>query len=83
MTREDLADLGWESERDESEDQRQFRGDMAVAGRKIRFYSGRYFYEGWATVAADFDDIQAIIRATDVLLQWDQFGKHGYIVYPR
>lgn len=75
--------LGWESEEEESETQKQFREDMAEADRTIRFYGGRFHYQGWATVAESFNDIQAIIRATSVLLQWDQFGKDGWIVYPQ
>lgn len=83
MTKEELTDLGWESEEEEeSETQKQFREDMAKAGRKIRFYSGRFFYKGWATDATDFIAIQVIIRATSVVLRWDQFGKKGYVVYP-
>lgn len=75
--------LGWESEKEESETQKQFREDMAAADREVGFYSGRFYYRGWATEAEDLDDLQAIIRATDVLLQWDQLGKDGFIVYPQ
>lgn len=83
MTKEELADLGWDADKDENETQRQFREDMAKADRDIRFYGGRFFYEGWATVAENFNDVQVIIQATSVRLQWDQLGKHGYIVYPK
>ena len=80
---EELATLGWNAKVDESKTQRQFRIDMSRAERDIRFYSGRYRYEGWASRAEDFDDIQMIVRATKVTLQWDQLGKRGYIVYPK
>lgn len=83
MTREELTDLGWNLERDESKTQRQFREDMTEAGREIRFYSGRSFYRGWATKAENFNDIQGVIRATSVMLQWDHLGRDGYIVYPQ
>lgn len=83
MTREDLTELGWESEEEESDAQRQFREDMVEARREIRFYLGRFYYEGWATAVDNFNGIQAIIRATSVMLQWDQLGKDGYIVYPQ
>jgi len=83
MTRAELTEMGWESDEDESNYQRQFRGDMSIAGRGIRFYLGRHFYKGWATVAANFNDIQGVVRATSVALQWDQLGKDSYIVYPQ
>lgn len=78
---EDLTELGWNSKVAESKAQRQFRRDMSKADRDIRFYEGRFHYQGWATEAEDFNDIQKIIRATSVMLQWDQLGKVGYIVY--
>lgn len=82
-SKEDLIELVWNAKVDESKTQRQFRIDMSRADRDIRFYEGRYRYEGWAAKAEDFDDIQAIVRATKVTLQWDQLGKSGYIVYPK
>ena len=82
-SKEDLTELGWNAKVDESNAQRQFRIDMAKAERDIRFYEGRFGYKGWATRAEDFDDIQMIVRATNVMLQWDQLGKNGYIVYPK
>lgn len=75
--------LGWPSEKEESETQKQFREDMTAADREVSFYSGRFYYRGWATDAVDFVALQVVIRATDVLLQWDQLGKKGYIVYPQ
>jgi len=85
MTRKDLADRGyeWESDEDEGDDQRQFREDMSEAGREIRFYLGKFYYEGWATVVGNFNGIQGVIRDTSVMLQWDELGKNGFIVYPQ
>jgi len=80
---EELTKLKWESEQEESQDQKQFLYDMVTVRRHVRFYSGRFHYEGWATVAENFNDIQKVIRATSVTLQWDQLGKDGYIVYPQ
>ena len=68
---------------EESNKQKQFCRDMKRADRKVSFYCGRFFYKGLATTVDSFDEIQSIIRATDVLLQWDQLGKEGYIIYPK
>lgn len=46
-------------------------------------YHGRNYYVGPAvrvSYGGDYD-LQGIIRATTVELQWDQLGK-GFIVYP-
>ncbi len=56
----------------------QFAEDCEDAGFEVRFYQGRYFWKG---PAASCDDIQDVIRATEVSVQWDQLGL-GYIVYP-
>ena len=79
----EITELGWNAKVDESKNQRQFRIDMSRADRDIRFYEGRYRYNGWATRAEDIDDVQGIIRATKVALQWDHLGKRGFIVYPK
>lgn len=80
----DIIKLGWDPEEGkESDEQKQFRSDMGEAGREFEFYHGRYYYRGWAVRAENFKDLQAIIRATKVDLQWDQLGREGYIVYPR
>jgi hypothetical protein len=81
---EDIAVLGWgPDEEKESDQQKQFRKDMEKADREFEFYRGRFYYRGWATRADDFNDLQDVIRATKVGLQWDQLGKEGYIVYPQ
>jgi len=45
-------------------------------------YHGRAFYRGPAVVI-ERDLLQAVIRATDMMLQWDDMGRSGYVVYPR
>ena len=47
-----------------------------------RDYHGRNYYHGPAVVC-ERDELQDVIRATTVTLQWDDFGKTGIIVYPR
>jgi hypothetical protein len=72
-----------EGEGRESKTQQEFREDMEEAGYEHEFYYGRFYYKGWAVRAENFNDLQNIIRATDIYLQWDQLGKDGYIVYPQ
>lgn len=58
-----------------------FVKDMEKAGIAVRPYAGRWFWKGPA-VATNADlDLQDVIRATTVPLQWDQLGLH-LIVYP-
>ena len=71
----------WQGKRAESKTQAQFRNDMENAGYEVLFYHGRWFYEGWA-VDVEKDELQDVIRSTDVKLQWDEMGL-GLIVYPR
>lgn len=82
--KEDIVELGWDMEEGgkESERQKQFRKDMRKANREIEFYWGRFHYRGWATRVNDLNDLQEVIRDTNVLLQWDQLGKIGHVVYP-
>ncbi len=56
----------------------KFRKDCEGEGLEVRHYRGRFFYEG---PAVSTKDIQDVIRATTVRVQWDQLGL-GYIVYP-
>ena len=44
-------------------------------------YRGRNFYAGPAVVVRR-SQLQDVIRATSVDVQWDQMGKDGVIVYP-
>ncbi len=60
----------------------QFRQDLEEAGYEVEHYQGRWFYQGPA-VRIDSDELQDIIRLTDVKVQWDELGKDGLIVYPR
>lgn len=48
----------------------------------VEQYQGRNFYNGPA-VRIDSSELQDVIRATDVKVQWDTLGKDGLIVYPR
>ena len=49
---------------------------------EVEHYQGRWFYEGPA-VRIEADELQDVIRATSIKLQWDELGKTGLIVYPR
>lgn len=44
-------------------------------------YAGRFYWEGPAVRADNERELQEIIRATTVPVQWDSLGL-GYIVYP-
>ena len=58
----------------------KFTADLEEAGFEVRPYNGRFFYRGPA-VRIEQDELQDVIRATTVKLQWDDMGK-GLIVYP-
>jgi len=73
----------WKGDEPESDTQKKFRKSMEKKGRDIEFYNGKWFYKGWATRVDDFNELQDVIRATKVKLQWDTLGKTGYIVYPQ
>ncbi len=59
-----------------------FSLDMKCAGREVEDYKGRWFYGGPA-VFVDESELQDVIRATSVQLQWDELGKSGLVIYPR
>jgi len=62
----------------------QFVNDMKAAGYGDALraeYHGRYFYVGPA-VDVEREELQAVIRATAVPLQWDQMGESGLVIYP-
>ncbi len=59
-----------------------FARDMAKVGHEVEAYQGRWFYDGPAVFIED-TQLQDVIRATSVQLQWDELGKTGLIVYPR
>lgn len=61
---------------------KQFTEDMKEAGYEVEPYQGRFFYEGPA-VKVDASELQDVIKATDVKLQWDTLGKSGLIIYPK
>lgn len=64
------------------EDCVQFVEDMASAGYEVEHYYGRYSWEGPAVRTSDYGpDLQDVIRATSVKLQWDSMGMNE-IVYP-
>jgi len=56
----------------------KFVADMKKEGLEVKHYKGRYFWEG---PAVSCNDLQDVMSATKVKVQWDQLGK-GYIVYP-
>lgn len=59
----------------------RFREDCEAAGFEVTDYEGREFYRGPA-VKCERSELQDVIRATDVSVQWDSLGM-GLIVYPR
>ncbi len=66
----------------QSDKQKQFKADMEKAERRVEYYCGRFSYKGWATRSEDLYDMQEVIRDTDLLLQWDDMGVSGKIIYP-
>ena len=59
-----------------------FVSDMEAAGFAVEHYRGRYFWEGPAVRAKNFDEAQDVIRATKIKLQSDSMG-HSSIWYPK
>ncbi len=68
-------------------DHQEFRLNMRRARRhgspwaKIETYNRRFGDDRPAVRARDDIELQAVIRTTPVLLEWDTLGE-GYIVYP-
>jgi hypothetical protein len=60
----------------------KFEHEAEAAGYPVKEYHGRYFYVGPA-VFIEAEDLQALIRATTMPLQWDSMGKSGLVVYPK
>ena len=62
----------------------QFVVDMEEAGLDVFHYKGRWFWEGPAvqTRVDEGIDLQSVVRATPVKLQWEQLGKSDLVVYP-
>jgi hypothetical protein len=60
----------------------QFEQEAEQAGYQVEEYRGRYFYVGPA-VFIEAEELQDLIRATTMPLQWDSMGKSGLIVYPK
>lgn len=58
-----------------------FTDDLEAAGYQVEPYRGRFYYHGPAVRIAK-DELQDVIRATSLPLQWDQLGK-GLVVYPQ
>jgi hypothetical protein len=59
----------------------RFRRDMEDAGHEVRDYSGRSYYRGPAVVVPS-DELQGVIRATEVRVQTDNMEKSSLVVYP-
>jgi hypothetical protein len=57
----------------------KFRKDCENAGFDVWHYRGRFFYEGPAVTVGDMQDV---IRATTVKVQWDNMAR-DYVVYPK
>lgn len=49
------------------------------AGLHVRYYRGRFFWEGPAVECNDLQDVLSVVGK--VKCQWDSMGK-GYVVYP-
>ena len=79
---EDIVRESWPEGKEENDTQRQFREDMEEARFDVQFYRGRWFYRGWSVKAKDFRELQDIIRATRIYLQWEELGKTGFIIWP-
>lgn len=60
--------------------QLKFAKEVSSKGFKVNHYRGRFSYEG-PSVHCDEDELQDVIRATEVYVQWDSMGR-GYVVYP-
>ncbi len=60
----------------------RFVDNMEGAGFAVEHYRGRNFWQGPAVSVDGTAELQQVIRATDVNLQWDTLGKTAYIVYP-
>lgn len=56
--------------------------DVFAKGWIPREYRGRNMYVGPAVII-DPDDLQPIIRASEVNITWDAMGKHDLVVYPQ
>jgi len=87
---ENVVNRLWEEARDffklsdySQEKYRQFVMECYNAGYceedSIQHYRGRYFYEGPAVITPD---VQDVVRATKVKVQWDNMGR-DYVVYPK
>ena len=63
----------------EDENYRRFVAECYDAGFPITHYDGRNFYHGPAVIV---DDVQSVIRATQVKVLWDNMGL-DWVVYPR
>ena len=59
----------------------QFSADMNEAGYEVSDYAGRNYYNG-PSVRIEADELQSVIRATEVRLTWDTMGKTGLVVHP-
>lgn len=59
----------------------QFRRDFGGHVGFLPEYRVRSYYVGPA-VAIDASELAVVIRATDLRLQWDRYGKSGLVVYP-
>lgn len=67
------------------DDTKQFEADMDAAGFDVEHYHGRAMWHGPAVRTDEMGsdrDLQAVIRATTVTVQWDTMGS-DLIVYPR
>ena len=58
-----------------------FVEDMQAAMFEVRDYQGRNYYSGPAVVV-EKRQLQDVIRATTVRVQWDDMGL-GLVVYPK
>ncbi len=60
----------------------KFTQDMNDYNRDVEEYNGRNLYHGPA-VRIKADELQDILRETEIPLQWDELGYNGLIVYPK
>jgi hypothetical protein len=61
----------------------KFTADMEESNYSVEDYRGRNYYHGPAVRIDDGDELQDVIRATDVRVRWEALGRDGLIIFPR
>jgi hypothetical protein len=77
-----ISNKEWYCQMSTQEKYDTFTADMRTVGYAVEPYHGRDYYEG-PSVRIERRELQDVIRATTVKLQWDSLGKSEVVVYPR